>query len=245
MLRVIGLLLLLACPAAGSGLPVAEPLRPSPNFTPAGPAAAQGVLVWLPGAYDHTLHPPPPEPEWVARMAARALDIWRFDRMRGQDQLASGGQALADGVRILRASGYRRVLLAGHSRGGWIALTAMARPGVADAIVALSPAAHGTQPHRRAEALAAWRSVWTAADAMGPGRGLPVVLVQLRDDPWDPDPPTRQTVAVIEAERAGIRLLTIHLPDSPDGHMGAYEPAFDARFGAEIAAFVDPSVPAP
>ncbi len=230
----------MASPAAASGLPDAEPLRPSPNFTPAGPAAARGVLVWLPGAYDQTVHPPPPEPEWVARMAARALDIWRFDRMRGQDQLASGGQVLANALQILRASGYRRVLVAGHSRGAWIGLTAMARAGVADGIVALSPAAHGTQPHRRAEALAAWRSVWTAADGNGPGRDLPVVLVQLRDDPWDPDPLERKIVAVAEVWRAGLRLLTIHLPESPDGHMGVYEPAFDARFGAEIAGFVDP-----
>jgi len=205
-------------------------------FQPAGPSQAAGALVWLHGSYDGTAVPPPPEPEWVGRMAARGLDIWRFDRKRGQDPLLGSGERLLQGLGALRAGGYRRIIAAGHSRGAWIALSALTHPGAADAIVSLSPAAHGTQPERRTQALAEWTALWKAVQ----GPEVRIVLVQLVDDPWDPDPVQRQAIAQAGARRAGLPLLSIFMPPDPVGHGGAYEAAFDRLFGAEIAAFADP-----
>ena len=236
MLRLICMLLLLAVPARGAELPVAEPLHPSPNFTQAGPASAKGALVWLHGSYDtDTQHTPPAEPSWIARLAHHGFDIWRFDRTPGRDPLTPGGEALARGLAALRDGGYRQILVAGHSRGAWIALTALAHPGLADAVIALSPAAHGTRPERRAQAMADWTALWQAARPAA----TRIVLVQLADDPLDPDPPRRRAIAREAATRDGLRLLSVFLPSAPRGHIGAYEPDFDRLLAPQIVAFVD------
>ena len=107
------------------------------------------------------------------------MDVWCFNRDRGDDPLDRGAELLARGIQALRDLGYRRVIVAGHSRGAWIALTVLAHPGLADAVVAFSPAAHGTREERKAQAMADWAALWAAAV----NNGTRVVLVQLADDP--------------------------------------------------------------
>jgi hypothetical protein len=238
MPRLIVLLALLAL--AATPLPAAPPLHPSPAFTPAGPAAAAGALVWLHGAYDTDTQPTTPtEPAWIARLAAAGYDIWRFDRTPGHDPLRPGGDALVAGLRALRAQGYRRIIVAGHSRGAWIALSALAVPDLADAVAAISPAAHGTGPARRAQAMADWHAMMDAATPGGPR----FALVQLRDDPFDPDPAARRQAAQDATARAGLPFLGIYLPPAPTGHVGIYDPAFDKLFGEKLAAFLNPAAP--
>jgi pimeloyl-ACP methyl ester carboxylesterase len=234
MLRLVLLLLALSL-AAAAPLPDAPPLHPSPAFTLAGPREAQGALVWLHESYDSDAQPTPPaEPAWVARLARRGYDIWRFDRKRGQDPLIQGGEALLRGVAALRQGGYRRMIVAGSSRGGFIALAALAHPDLVDAVAAISPAAHGTRVERRAQAMADFRDRLDAA--RGPMR---FALVQLDDDPFDPDADGRAALAREAAGRAGLRLLLIDRPPAPRGHMGGYEPEFDAIFGDCLARFLD------
>ena len=235
MLRLICFVLLLIKTAAAEP-PPAPPLRPSAAFAFAGPAAARGALVWLPGTTGPTDTGPPGEPAWVDRMARRGLDIWRFDRIRGQDPLAGSGEALTRGLQALRKAGYRRILAAGHSRGAWIALTVLAHPGTADGIVALSPAAHGTKLEHRTQAMADWIALWSSAAS----KGTRVVMVQLADDPYDPEPERRRDIAATASQRAGIDLLPLFLPPLPRGHIGAYEPELDDAFGETMASFADP-----
>ena len=234
MLRLVLLLIALSC-AAGAPLPDAPPLHPSPAFTPAGPDAARGVLVWLHGSYDTDAQPTPPaEPAWVTRMAKRGYDIWRFDRTPGQDPLVPGGEALVRGITGLRRGGYRRVIVAGDSRGAFIALAALAHPELVDALAAISPAAHGTRPERRPQAMSDFRDRMDAA--AGPMR---FAMVQFQDDPFDPDADGRAALARAAAVRAGLLLLLIDRPPAPRGHEGEYEPDFDAIFGQCLAQFLD------
>ena len=228
MFRLIGLLLLLTGPAFGSDLPFVA----SHLFPQSGPQVARGALVWLPGAYGRDQPGPPDPPDIVGRLARGHLDVFQFNRPRGDDPLAGGATTLAHGLAGLRQDGYRRIIVAGHSRGAWIALIAMAHPGLADAIVAVSAAAHGTRPDRQAQARSDWEALWNAANAPA----MRVVLVQLRDDPYDPDPHWRLTIAT----RARVMLTSIFLPPEPRGHIGVYDPAFDAQLGAAIAGFADP-----
>ena len=228
MFRLIGLLLMLAAPAFGADLPFTQ----SPLYPFAGPQKARGALVWLPGMYGKDEPGPPDPPEIVARLARNHLDVFQFARPRGNDPLAGGAETLERGLTELRARGYHRLVIAGHSRGAWIALTAMAHPHLADAIVAISVAAHGTKPERQPQAREDWTRLWAAANAPGTS----VVVVQLRDDPYDPDPRWRLDVAA----KARVALKSIFLPPDPVGHVGAYDPAFDAQLGATIASFADP-----
>jgi pimeloyl-ACP methyl ester carboxylesterase len=228
MLRLSRRGLLLA--AASAPLPEAAPFVPSPRFRLAGPTAARGALVWLHEAYDTNAMPNgPPEAPWVARLARDGYDIWRFDRTAGRDPLGPGAEALLRGLASLRAAHYRRVVVAGHSRGAFIALAALARPDLADAVAAVEPAAHGTSPDRWRQALEDF------ADRIRAERGVPLALVQLRDDPYEPDPGARAAMA----RAAGMPLLLIDRPAGPTGHMGAFGADFDARFGACLAHFLE------
>jgi dienelactone hydrolase len=220
-------LVLLAGPVFAAG---PEFIR-APNFAYAGPATATGALVWVPGTYGKDETGAPPPPDFVGRMAATGLDVWCFNRDRADDPLNRGAEMLAREAQALRDQGYRRIVVAGHSRGAWIALTVLAHPGLADAVVAFSPAAHGTREERHAQAMADWTALWAAAV----DTGSRTVLVQLLDDPWDPDPTRRLDIA---RERFGANLLSIFQPATPKGHAGVYEPAFDELFGARIANFV-------
>ena len=64
-------------------------------------------------------------------------------------------------------------------------------------------------------------------------------LVQLDDDPFDPDADGRVAMAREAAKRAGLQLFLIDRPTIPRGHMGSYEPEFDALFGEGLAHFLD------
>ena len=64
-------------------------------------------------------------------------------------------------------------------------------------------------------------------------------LVQLANDPFDPDPDGRVAVARQVAAHVGLQLLVIDRPPAPTGHEGSYEPEFDALFGACLAGFLD------
>jgi pimeloyl-ACP methyl ester carboxylesterase len=147
--------------------------------------------------------------------------------------LAEGEAGTIRGLEGLHAAGYRRVIVAGFSRGAFIGMAALARPDLVEAVVLLSPAAHGTRAERKAQALADFGA--RLAAARGPMR---LALAQFEDDPFDPDPVARGRMAREGAERAGIALMLIDRPALPTGHMGSFEPEFDAVFGVELARFV-------
>ena len=238
MLRLILLALLLAAPGwANTNLPPAAPLQPSPAFPPRGPEQARGALVWLHGAYDTAARPPPPEPTWVRHAASHGYDIWRFDRTPGQDPLAAGGEKLAASLTALRAGGYQRILVAGHSRGAWIALTVLSHPGLADGVAAFSPAAHGTSAERQPQALADFDALMHAA---GHAPNTRLVIALFADDPLDPGPQAREDMIRELGRKQAIKLQPIFQPDQPRGHDGVYDPAFDRLFGARIVHFLDP-----
>ncbi len=227
MLRLIAVLLLLTAPVRAAT--EAAPFQPSPGFKLRSPALAAGALVWLHGSYDTDATPTPPaEPRWVTRIHRSGYDIWRFDRTPGRDPLGESGGLLVMGLEQLRAAGYRQIVVAGHSRGAFIALAALERPDLVDAVAAISPAAHGTRAERRPQALSDFSA---RLAAVGPAR---LALVLLRDDPLDPDPAAR--LAIARASRAVI--LGIDRPQRPRGHMGGYEPDFDRRYGACLTRFL-------
>lgn len=240
MLRLIPLLLaLVALPLAGRAAEPARLFHAAPAFNQSGPALARGVLVWLHGSYDTSQYPAsPPEQPWVGRMAALGYDIWRFDRVPGHDPLPRGEADLLKGLAMLRKAGYRRIVVAGHSRGAFIALAALAHPQLADAVAAISPAAHGTDPKRRPAAIKAFATLMHAIPRE-PHHPARFAFVTLRGDPLEPGAATRVSLARKAAHRTGLQLLVIDRPKQPVGHMGGFEPAFDAIYGACLAAFLD------
>jgi pimeloyl-ACP methyl ester carboxylesterase len=216
---------------ARADMPTAPPLAPSAAFHPAGPEKAAGAVVWLHGGYDRDDKPPPEQP-WVGRLAADGYDIWRFDRP-DRDPLGPGEAALAQGLTALKAAGYRRIIVAGQSRGAFIGLAALAMTGVVDAMAAISPAAHGTNPARRQQAMDDFRDLLVKATPMR------LAFVQFRDDDFDPDPDGRAAIVRETAARVGFPLLIIDRPPEPTGHEAGDGPGFDPIFGACLTRFLE------
>ena len=231
------LLWLLALPAAAAELSATPPFFSHPfvagDAKLAGPVAARGAVVWLHGSYDPASEARPADPAWLGAVRERGYDIWHFNRPFRPDPLTAGGAGLIEGLTALRRAGYRRVVVAGFSRGAFIALSALARPDLADAVLAISPAAHGRRAERRVEALAAFAALVQA------GQATRFALVMLREDAWDPDPAQRAEMAKSSVPgRAGLMLL-VDRPAGITDHMSSFSPAFAARFGACLAAFAD------
>jgi hypothetical protein len=195
------------------------------------PARAAGALVWAQAHY--TEGPPPDPPPFLDRLAG--WDLWRLDREGARDPLEVGAQALIAGCGQLRAAGYRHVAVVGESRGAFVALLALRQAGLADAILLLAPAAHGTRSERRPEALAAFEA---ACAATAPGAVRRGALVLFADDPYDPDPTGRAVAFKAGMARAGVECLVLDRPPAPTGHGAARDAAFDSLFGARLADFL-------
>lgn len=228
----------LAAPAAapqraGAEAPTAGPLRADLAMPMRGPAQAAGALVWVHAHY--TEGDPPPAPAFLLPLADASWDLWRLDRMPGRDPLAPGAGLLAQGTAALRAQGYRQVAAVGESRGAFIIAVALRHAALADAVLLLAPAAHGTRAERRAQALADWREAFAAA---APGTVRRAGLVLFQGDPYDPDPPARAEAFTAGMRAAGAAALLVDRPVEPTGHGGARDPAFDARFGPCLRALL-------
>jgi pimeloyl-ACP methyl ester carboxylesterase len=236
MLALPGLLMPAATRAEEAPLREGRALRPAPGLHPGGAARAAGALVW---AHAHYTEGSPPEPPpFTARLTTAGWDLWRLDRIGGRDPLEPGAVALAEGTAALRAEGYRQVVVVGESRGAFIALAALRTPKLADAMLLLAPAAHGTSPARKPQALAAFQAALAAA---APGAVRRAALVLFADDPYDPDPVARGAGFMAAMRADGITPLLLDRPAEPRGHGGARDPEFDARFGARLAGFLDGS----
>ena len=212
-------------------------LRQAPEGPQRGPALARGALVWAHAHY--TEGPLPTLPPFAARMGD--WDFWRLDRIGTRDPLAEGAEALAAGTAALRAGGYRQVAVIGESRGAFIALAALRPPHLADAMLLLAPAAHGTSEARKPQALADFRAALAAA---APDCLARAALVLFRDDPYDPDPTARAGAFHEAMASRHIEALVLDRPDAPTGHGAARDPEFDARFGARLTAFLAPHLTA-
>lgn len=232
MRRVVALLALLLLGGQARAPEAAGPLRPDPHVAQVGPGAARGALIWLHPSYRDGA--PPDAPPWSQRLTGNGWDLWRLDRTGPADPLDAGAEMLVAGVAALRAHGYARVIVLGESRGAFIALTALRQPLGAEAVLLVAPAAHGTAPERRPEALAAFAAALRAARPEAAHR---LGLVLFRGDAWDPDPDARAALFRETAVRLGLPRLLIDRPETPEGHAGQEDPGFDARFGDCMAAF--------
>jgi len=220
-------------------------LRPDLGHPPRGTTSA---LLWL---HPHfTEGAPPDPPPFANRLVKAGWDLWRLDREDdvaagddaaapvpriGLDPLGGGIIALRDACVTLRGSGYTRIAILGESRGAFIALAALRLALQADSLLAIAPAAHGTRPERRPQALADFQA---ALGACAPGTMRRLGLVLFADDPYDPSPGARAAAFTAAAAACHTTALVIDRPPAPTGHGGAHEPAFDQLFGARLAAFL-------
>lgn len=213
----------------------------APGAAPRGPAEAAGALVFAHGrgggGEDYRGLPPPP---WVERFAAAGFDVLLFDRHPNSDDTDRAARWLRAGLARLRAEGYRRIVVAGQSRGGWNALQVLDVPGLVDVAIAIAPAAHGQggSPNLLAQA-DQLRAILERADAPD----ARVAVVQFAGDPFALDPAGR---AALVRNRLAGRVAAVLLVDRPAGfigHAAGHDRRFADRFGDCLFAFATAADP--
>jgi pimeloyl-ACP methyl ester carboxylesterase len=199
-----------------------------------GPAQAAGAFVWAHGKagdYDQRSLPLPP---FAALFNKAGFDILKFDRVPYADDTARAAAWLKDCLRLLRRQGYRRIVVAGQSRGGWNALQMIDTPDLADAVLAFSPAAQGTGASL--EQLAQLDEVRSIVDR-APASPLRLAVIQFEGDWYAGDLAARARVFGRLNGRLGA-LLLLDRPTAFSGHAAGMGQAFSDRYGTCLVQFV-------
>ncbi len=212
-------------------------LVPDGRFVWRGAEAARGAYVWAHGRAAGGQDSRGSQPQPHVRVFNNAgYDVLRFDRAPETDETDDAAAWLRDALAAVRAQGYDRVIVGGQSRGAWNALQALAVPGLADAVVAIAPAAHGALGSPAwAWALDDLRAVVGAADSPR----TRVVVASFAGDEYDPDPDRRAAIFRALGEQPVGGLLFLDRPPEVAGHGGGADSRFTQRYGACLLAFVE------
>jgi hypothetical protein len=207
-----------------------------------GPTAARGVLVWAHGTNggyrESRLSQPQP---FIRAFNNAGYDVVRFDRDPLADRTEPASEWLHAGLAALRAQGWKSVIVAGQSRGAWNGLQALDAPGLADVVLAMSPAAHGDES-ATGLTLIGETDLWRVTQAAH-APTTRVVVAQFLGDPFYASGDNR--VALFERLRSRVgALLIIDRPAGFEGHGASDSAAFSERYSACLVRFAtDPSPP--
>lgn len=222
------------------------PFRAAPLMFRHGPQRAEGVLVWSHGfggaAADHRNRP---APGVLALLNDAGWDVLRFDRDPADDLLPTALSTLSRALPALREAGYRRIVLAGQSRGAWQSVMAASeRPDLVHAVLAFAPAAHGeaARPNNLGAAMEDFSRLLAGLPAEGPRLAVAV----FEQDPFDPDPAARAALVAQAAAARGAPTLALFPADQPRGHGGASDWRFTRAQGPCVLTLVTaPAAAAP
>jgi hypothetical protein len=202
-----------------------------------GPGAARGAYLWAHGRAAGGQDSRGGQPQPHVRIFNNAgYDVLRFDRAPATDETDAAAAWMRSALSELRAQGYAKIVVGGQSRGAWNALQALDRPGLADAVVAVAPAAHG------ATGSAAW--AWALDDLRQVVRAARsplarVAIANFTGDEFDPDPEGRsQIFRSLSSPKVGA-LLFLDRPQGLEGHGAGADARFTQRYGACLLEFAE------
>jgi pimeloyl-ACP methyl ester carboxylesterase len=200
-----------------------------------GPESATGALFYFHG-YDARSDTTDLEiPEiFIAMAKAAKWDVLRVNRRRESDLEADDARILehvAARIAEARQEGYRLVIVAGASRGGWLALVAATLDGV-DAVIGMAPGVLGfsTEGLERSRDLLAERLQNAKARR---------IAAFFFDGDWLEDVPERRAVVVRRAlQRTQSAFMVVDRPFDYYGHWGMARSGFVGRYRDCLVRFV-------
>lgn len=208
---------------------------PDPRFFWWGPQMARGVVVWSHGkgnSYDGRGQSPPAS----MRVFNNArFDIVRFERAPSADYVDDASEWLHRGLANLRARGWRMIVAAGQSRGAWNSLQALDTPGLADAVIAVSPANFSSLATQEADLQRILHGIRATAAR--------VAVVQFKGDIYVRDMPARIDLLRSMLSSRVAAMLLIDEPEGITGHGGGNSGDFSRRFGPCLLRFVTDPMP--
>jgi hypothetical protein len=208
---------------------------PDARFFWWGPQAARGVLVWAHGkgnAYNGRGQQPPPT---VLAFNNAGFDVIRFERDPSVDYADDAAGWLRKGLATLRARGWRMVIAAGQSRGAWNSLQALDTPGLADAVIAVSPASFASVATQEGDLSRILHNIASP--------NARVVVAQFKGDVYVRDMQGRLDMLRSLLPSRVAATLVIAEPEGIDGHTGGETALFARRYGRCLLDFVTAPVP--
>ena len=210
-----------------------------------GPAKAKGVIYFIlgwsgrPTLDNHLL-----APYFLKTLSENGWDVVATkipQHLPNQDFAVLGTYEAAPSivrtrVQQLKADGYRRVILAGHSWGGWIVLlAAQADDLAADALLVSAPSVGPKTRDGRNNPN--FEKNFNEYPQLINGIKRPTVLMFYPDD--DEDTPGRSDIARKRFEANKLPHVIIDHPAGFVGHFAGWLPLFDYEFGRCIQSFLD------
>jgi hypothetical protein len=210
-------------------------LAPDQRYFWFGPGVARGVFVWGHGKSLQDERSDQPQ-AYVRAFNNVGFDVVDFQRAPSADYADVAADFLRQGLAKLRATGWRMVVVAGQSRGAWNSLQMLDTPGLADAVIAVSPASFNSN-NQSAQDSDLYRIVHAARSP-----AARVAVVEFSGDVYVRDMPGRiDILRGLEAPRVAAAMI-IDEPDGITGHGGGKSGTFARRYGRCLLRFVtDPS----
>lgn len=201
----------------------------------AGPAKAKGAVIWNHGL-SRLSESKSITPFYADALREAGWDVFKLTRKWASDRLYDSTEALLAEGRKLRAQGYKNVVSAGQSFGGWISYNAAGKANVPfDAIVATAPAAHGTWATNEN-----WRKNADNLYAMAGDVRAPMKVLTFFFNKDDYDPGGRGAEVRRRLTAGGVPNIIVDYPPGLIGHSIGGSKAFANLYGACIAAFIEP-----
>lgn len=213
-----------------------------------GPSEAAGIIIYLPGAGpddEAADRSDPAVPPFIRDLNARGWDIQRGNiaaslRLNYAPARALINAALGDHLRAQRQRGYRKVVFAGQSAGGFDVLHLAGQADRPDAVIAAAPACCGPRVWEDGKANE-WffRNGTDYYDLLDNLRPTPVALIFFDDDEFetaDRGPASTDLLA-----RRSIPHLIINHPDGLNGHGASWNSAFAAQYAGCLHGFLQAS----
>ncbi|MBV8520597.1 MAG: hypothetical protein JOY71_00420 [Acetobacteraceae bacterium] len=209
---------------------------PDERFFWRGPGLAAGLFVWSHGksSQGHDLRGAQPPP-YVRAFNNAGFDVVRFDRWPLADEPNRAAGWLRDALPKLRGLGWRVIVAGGQSRGAWTSLQILNTPGLADAIIAISPAAHGSGGSLRL--LGQTDDFRRMLEAAAPSHTR-VAFVQFQGDLYMGSADARRDLLEQTLRSKVGALLIIDQPPGFMGHEAGNGLLFAQRYGSQLLRFV-------
>lgn len=217
-----------ASPALALGL---DPAFPGPAI---GPAKAKGVVVWSHGRSINAEDSQSPTPSYLHALRDDGWEVMRFDRLSRGDTLSDSSKRLAGYAGKLKEQGYKQVIFAGQSFGGFLALLAADASADVDAVIATAPAAYGSFD----DFYDSWRlnatKLYPLLEQVKHAR---VMVFYFHDDDFDPGGRGVESRKILAGR--GLGWAVIDQPASLTTHWAASSGLFQRLFAGCIRDFAD------
>jgi dienelactone hydrolase len=190
-----------------------------------GPERAAGLLLYFHGSGAPDMFRGPIPLIFIEMAKAATWDILRINRLSDEDVEAADDDLLSFvAIRIAQArqQGYKRIIVAGYSRGGWLALLAATLP--VDAAIGLAP---GTGPHTIPE-LERTRDL--LAQTLAGARAKRVAAFFFEGDPVEDLSERRATAVRRGLQNSQSTFMVVDRPPDLHGHLAGVTGRFARRY---------------